>query len=151
MCGSMPSHLLAILPNLFAKEMIPNADSYLRIASIYFEGFFDYMWIGASEKFLVCATVTNIDPFRTAAVPVHFMVIRPNEVKVKLAGYVKWVTHGVRRDEEILWWTIRDKDVPWTFVSFEDVPQWAHDVFARGKAKLEKDEQSEQFVGENPS
>jgi hypothetical protein len=129
--------------------MIPDTDSYLRITSINFEGFFEYMWIGPREKFLVSTAVARIDPFRAAAVPVHFRVIGPHHVEVKLAGSDKWVNHGIRRDEEILWWTIRDKDVPWTFVSFDDVPQWAHDVFARGRAKLEKDQQSEQDAPSN--
>ena len=129
--------------------MIPDADSYLRITSINFDGFFEYMWIGAREKFLVSTAVANVDPFRATALPVHFVVIGTDQVKVKLAGSDKWVTHGIRRDHEILWWTIRGKDVPWAFVSLDDVPQWAHDVFARGRAKLEKDEQSEHVVGGN--
>jgi len=129
--------------------MIPESDSYLRITSINFEGFFDYMWIGPREKFLVSTAVSRVDPFRAAAVPVHFTVSGPNQVEVKLAGSNTWVSHGIRRDNEILWWTIRDKDVPWTLIPLDEVPQWAHEVFARGRAKLEADEQSEQDAPSN--
>lgn len=131
--------------------MIPETDSFLSIASDRHEGLLEYMWIGAAEKFLVSTATASVEPFRVAAMPVHFTVSGPNLVEVKLAGSDQWMTHGIRREEGTLWWTIRGRDVPWTFVSAAAVPQWAHDVFARGRAKLQKEKESEQFVDDNPS
>ena len=118
--------------------MIPDGDSYLQIASINFEDFFEYMWIDAAKKILVSTVVVSVVPLRATAMPGHYELTTPNQVRVKLAWSDEWMIHDIRRDKNILWWTIRDKCVPWNFISFDDIPQWAHDAFARGKAKLEE-------------
>jgi hypothetical protein len=101
------------------------------------------MWIGPNEKMLVSTAVWQIQPIRVIPVAVHFKVTTPNYVEVKLAGRSAWVTHGTRRDHAILWLNINGKDVPWTTIHREEVPLWAHEAFARGIAKLEKDLPSE--------
>lgn len=131
--------------------MIPETDSFLKMPSDRGGDLLEYMWIGVSEKFLVSTATTSVEPFRVAAIPVHFEVSGPELVKVKRAGSDQWMTHGVRREEGTLWWTIRGRDVPWTFVSPDAVPQWANDIFARGRAKLRKEKESEQIVDDNPS
>lgn len=123
--------------------MIPKTDSFLSIPFDKNEGLLEYMWIGVSEGFIVTTATIRVDPFQATAIPVHFAVIDAGFVEVRLAGYDKWMSHALRQEGDTLWWTLNGQDVPWTFVPADTVPQWAHDLFARGKVKLQKDRKVE--------
>ena len=124
--------------------MIPDSESFLSIPSINIEGVQEYMWISPLQGFLVSTAPHSIDPFRAIGAACHYVETEPGLVEVKLAGSDKSITHALRNEEGILWWNIRGKEVPWSFVSVDAVPQWAHEVFARGTAKLKKDQETEQ-------
>ncbi|GAA5121127.1 hypothetical protein JIN84_00290 [Luteolibacter yonseiensis] len=119
--------------------MIPETDSFLNCPSHVDASCLDYMWIGPSEKFLVCAVTQRADPLSMVFLAVHFRASGPSAVEVRLAGYDKWVTHELRQEGETLWWTINGQDVPWTFISPDAVPEMARKRFARGREKLLKD------------
>ena len=128
---------------------MPNSESFLSIPSFNFEGMQDYMWICPAEGFLVSTATLSTEPFRVVPIECDYVETETGLVEVKRAGSDKWMTHGLRREEGVLWWTIREKDVRWVFVSVDTVPKWAHDVFAKGAAKLKKIQETEQGAPSN--
>lgn len=121
------------------KTLFPETDSFWKMPAVIQKDWSDYIWIGPAEGFLVQAVTMRLEPPGVAPVAVHFVVNRPDVEEVKLAGSDGWVAHGIRREGETLWWTFGEKEVPSVFVPAQTVPQWAHNAFARGRAKLLRD------------
>jgi hypothetical protein len=123
-------------------SMIPETDSFLRLPSDRYEDWYEYMWIGPSEKCFVFTSKVCIFTLLVGPVAVHFVEVGSDIVEVKLAGAESWMSHGVRREGKTLWWTIMGRDVPWVFVPADAVPSWAHNAFATGRLRLMKEKEN---------
>lgn len=129
--------------------MIDGPEAWLSMPSLNFEGVSDYMWIGMDEGHLVSTATWQVDPLRMSAIPVHFQQLEPGQVEVRPAGKETRITHGIRRDGDILWWTIRGKEHAWRFIDAGSVPRQAHDVVAHGRERLRRSDASGGGAGDS--
>jgi hypothetical protein len=117
--------------------MILNQTVYLKGPSTFFKDENDFMWIDPSRRYLVTTGLISASMRKAVANSVHFIELNGGVIKVRLARSDAWITHECRKVVDGLWWTIKEKEIFWQYVSFEEVPEWAHDVFNKGVAQLD--------------
>ena len=117
--------------------MILDQTVYLKGPSTFFKYENDFMWIDVSRRYLVSTGLISISLMKAHAIPVHFIELDGGVIKVRLARSDTWITHDCRKVADGLWWTIKEKECFWQYVSPEEVPGWAYEVFTKGAAQLD--------------
>lgn len=49
-----------------------------------------------------------------------------------------WLTHSCRKTTDGLCWTIKEQDYFWAYTPADQIPDWAHPVFAKGSSLIEQ-------------
>lgn len=118
--------------------MILDQTCFLKSPGQFFPEADDFMWIVPAQNFLVTTATLALNPRKTLSVPVHFIEAAAGLIHVRLPTSDVWLTHACRKTPDGLWWTIKDIDYFWAYVPAEQVPAWAHPIFAKGVALIEQ-------------
>lgn len=119
--------------------MIFDKNIYLKAPAHFHKEAHDYMLIDPTRKYIVSIARVSMSAPRALVSPVSYLELNDNSVKVRLAGASSCIVHGCRKEATGVWWEILGKDHFWEYVPIEQVPEWAHEAFAEGTAKLEGD------------